>query len=276
MKAYKGFDKDLRCRGFQYEIGKTYECDEVMMCEKGFHACLSPINVYSYYVPGFRFCEVDIEDYIESADKLCGKRITILREFIPKEYVEECIKYAQTSEDEVHDQEEKHQTHVQTSRHREHAQTSGIGACAQTLGYRAHAQTSKYAAHAQTSGYQAHAQTSENNANAQTSTSYSHAQTSGDEAHAQTSGFGARAQTFGSCSHAQTSGYNSCAQTSGQNSIACSLGYDSVAMAGEGGWIGLVEYDDNFNVINAKFGKVGVDIEKNKLYKLVNNEFVEV
>ena len=38
MKGYKGFDKDLSCRGFQYEIGKTYECEgKITLCENGFH-----------------------------------------------------------------------------------------------------------------------------------------------------------------------------------------------------------------------------------------------
>ena len=45
MSAYKGFDKDLRCRGFQYEVGKTYEEKEARICETGFHACENPLNV---------------------------------------------------------------------------------------------------------------------------------------------------------------------------------------------------------------------------------------
>lgn len=64
MKMYKGFDKNLKCRDFQYEIGKTYEEPTAELCEKGFHACEYPLDVFGYYAPGdmSRYCEVDLDD----------------------------------------------------------------------------------------------------------------------------------------------------------------------------------------------------------------------
>lgn len=51
MKAYKGFNKDMTCRGFQFEEGKSYEEKEVKLCSKGFHACENPIDCLNYYRP---------------------------------------------------------------------------------------------------------------------------------------------------------------------------------------------------------------------------------
>lgn len=52
IKGFKGFDENLQCRDFQYEVGKTYEEDVVpKCCDKGFHFCEYPLDVFSYYAP---------------------------------------------------------------------------------------------------------------------------------------------------------------------------------------------------------------------------------
>ena len=77
IKGYKGFDKDLKCRGFQYEVGKTYETDYAKTCKHGFHFCENPFDVFGYYPPcgnnGLnRFCEVDGCGEIDKDDD-CSK-----------------------------------------------------------------------------------------------------------------------------------------------------------------------------------------------------------
>ena len=81
IKSFKGFDKDLTCRGFQYEIGKEYETDKAKACSEGFHACQQPIEVFSYYPPGSsRYCEVDQSGTIDKGtddSKVASSRIKI-------------------------------------------------------------------------------------------------------------------------------------------------------------------------------------------------------
>ncbi len=83
MKAYKGFDKNMQCRGFQFEEGKTYHEDEAELCKKGFHACENPLDVFCYYSPGKNsiYREVELEDVSEERNsddtKVCAKTIKI-------------------------------------------------------------------------------------------------------------------------------------------------------------------------------------------------------
>ena len=80
MKCYKGFDKDLKCRGFQYEIGKEYEENAADICHKGFRACENPMDVFGYYNPAdSRYCEVDLDtnEQTEKDSKRVGKKIKI-------------------------------------------------------------------------------------------------------------------------------------------------------------------------------------------------------
>ena len=87
MKAYKGFDKELKCRGFHYEIGKTYTMpkgETLGLCGKGFHACTNIIDCLSYYPPSTsRYCEVEIDGVTSEKDvdsKRVAKTITIIKE----------------------------------------------------------------------------------------------------------------------------------------------------------------------------------------------------
>ena len=96
MKAYKGFDKDLKCRGFQYEVGKEYETESAKLCDTGFHACENPLNTLSYYKPGdSRYCEVELDATEERGDdsKRVGKRIKIETEIGLKGLIEAGVKF---------------------------------------------------------------------------------------------------------------------------------------------------------------------------------------
>ena len=95
--AYKGFDKNLKCRDFQYEIGKSYEHKgKIAPCESGFHACVNPIDVWDYY--SFdgenRFCEVEISGEIKTQEnKSCAAKIKINAELKLPDIIKKTIDF---------------------------------------------------------------------------------------------------------------------------------------------------------------------------------------
>lgn len=102
MIAYKGFNKDLTCRGFKYEVGVTYYTDKAIPCESGFHACLDPLDCLYHYTPESSvYYIVDIED-IQVANNdttlICGKKITVLEEMNFLSIYEHHIKYIESVE----------------------------------------------------------------------------------------------------------------------------------------------------------------------------------
>ena len=87
MKVYKATDKDMKCRGFQYELGKTAEVEgDIELCEKGLHACEMPLDVLGYYAPGYgsRYFEAELEDVSDEKcsddTKRVGKKLTLSAE----------------------------------------------------------------------------------------------------------------------------------------------------------------------------------------------------
>ena len=84
MKCFKGFDKDLKCRDFHYEIGKEYTEEKADICNCGFHACEFPMDVFGYYPPSdSRYCEVELEENGQKSSddsKRVGKKISVKAE----------------------------------------------------------------------------------------------------------------------------------------------------------------------------------------------------
>ena len=96
IKTYKGFDNNLKCRGFQYELGKEYEEPKAEACHCGFHACEHPLDVFGYYAPNdSRYCEVEQSGEIDKSesDKICSTKIKIDAELSLKDIVAAAIKF---------------------------------------------------------------------------------------------------------------------------------------------------------------------------------------
>jgi hypothetical protein len=94
--AYKGFDKDMKCRGFQFDVGKTYRHDgPVRACESGFHACTEPFDVWGYYGPvDCRFAEVELSGKTATHDqdsKIAAAKITIKAELTLPQFIKRAV-----------------------------------------------------------------------------------------------------------------------------------------------------------------------------------------
>ena len=96
ITAYKGFNKDLQCRDFQFEIGKEYEEPKAKACSCGFHACEYPLNIFEHYPPSnSRYCEVEQSGVIDNSkrDKTCSTKIKIGAEIGISGLVKAAIEY---------------------------------------------------------------------------------------------------------------------------------------------------------------------------------------
>ncbi len=107
IHSVKGFDKDLRCRGFQYEIGKSYEEPDAKACSKGFHACEAPLDVFGYYAPGegSRYCLVEQSGKIDrdgDDSKVASSKIKIGAEITIRELVKAHIEWVKAHTTEEH------------------------------------------------------------------------------------------------------------------------------------------------------------------------------
>ena len=97
MKAYKAFDENLRCLGFQFEVGGSFEHDgEVRVCRSGFHACENPLDVWNYYPLDSRYAVVELGGEIlrHGADsKVAAGRITIRAEITLPQLINDGVAY---------------------------------------------------------------------------------------------------------------------------------------------------------------------------------------
>lgn len=98
VTSYKGFNQDWTCRGFKFEVGKTYEHKgAVVPCESGFHGCEHPLDVFGYYPPALsRYAEVTQFGEIhrhEEDTKIASAKITIVAELQLSDLIARAVKW---------------------------------------------------------------------------------------------------------------------------------------------------------------------------------------
>ena len=220
MKMYKGFDKDLKCRDFQYEIGKTYEEPTADLCNRGFHACEYPLDVLKYYSPNnmSRYCEVDLDDVSDEKScndsKRCGKKIAVKAEIGIAGLVKATVDFVMEN---IKDENKE-------------ANTGDYSASTNTGDYSASTNTGDYSASTNT-GYRS----------ASTNTGYRSASTN--------TGYRSASTNTGDYSASTNTGDYSASDVSGKESVAAALGIESKAKGALGCWIVLAEWeqDEKFN-----------------------------
>ena len=255
MKCFKGFDKDLRCKGFQYEVGKEYETERAEICEEGFHACEFPLDVLRYYNPAdSRFCKVELDanEQTHNGSKRVGKKIKIGAEIGLSGLVKAGVKFILEKAD------------------FENAKATNTGDCS--------AATNTGNCSAATNTGDCSAATNTGNRSAATNTGDCSAATNtGDCSAATNTGNWSAATNTGNRSAATNTGNWSAATVEGKESIAIVTGNGSKASGKRGCWLVLTERDKGNHVLGVQAVKVdGETIKEDTFYTLSGGKVTEV
>ena len=251
IKTYKGFDKDLKCRGFQYEIGKEYEEEQASACNCGFHACEMPIEVLGYYEPGkqSRYCEVEQSgDLSRHSDdsKVASTKIKIGAEIGIPGIIKAQVEYVKERATET----------------KEHHSTGSRSANSATGDWSANSATGDWSANSATGSRSANSATGYGSANS--ATGYGSANSA--------TGYGsANVSTGTECENAGM----------GERNISVAWGKGSKCKGSVGSFLVLSEWDgwdgEKYPFIGAKMVKVdGKRYKADTWYALKNGKVVEV
>ncbi|EAA9943220.1 hypothetical protein AMA39_18385 [Salmonella enterica subsp. enterica serovar Senftenberg] len=274
--TFKGFNKDLKCRGFQFAIGETFHHDgKVEACGSGFHACECPFDVFSYYPPAeSRYAETisfGITDSEEGGDtKIASSSITIKDELTLPQFIQRGIEWIWSKIDKSLEQQIMcgNRSAATNTGNRSAATNTGDQSAATNTGYQSAATNTGDWSAATNTGNRS-AATNTGNRSAATNTGYQSAATN--------TGNRSAATNTGDQSAATNTGDRSAAEVSGSQSVAASLGIEGKARASEGGAIVLCYRDEDGELIHIRASKVGENgIMPNTWYQLdKDGEFVE-
>jgi hypothetical protein len=294
IAAYKGFDKDLSCRGFRYEVGKTYTMDgEPEVCERGFHACENPFDVLDHYAAfagdgtANRFAEVEVggktvaeTDGAGNVRKMAAAKIRIKAELSFAGLVKAGIAWImeKTRPEKVEKQTQENDSGENCAL----IVSSGDGALIGSSGDGAKIGSSGDGAQIGSSGDGAQIGSSGDRAQIGSSGDRALIGSSGDGALIGSSGYGAKIGSSGDGAQIGSSGDRALIESTGEDSVVMAAGRYCTASAALGSWIALAEWEqDNekarFVPVCVKAARVdGEKIKAGVLYRLRNGEFEEV
>ena len=244
ITAYKGFDAQMQCRGYQFKVGETYAHEgSVEACESGFHSCENPLDVFAYYDPGRSlFAEVEASGQISrhgDDSKIASASLHVKAALSIPDLISRAFEWVKAHCDPA------------TSNH-----TNTNSSASSATGGRSASSATGYSS--------ASSATGDSSASSATGDSSASSATGGRSASLATGWWSKseiKAADDGRALHA----------------VAIATGYQSHARAPVGSAIVLVERNDNGEILNIRASKVGENgIKPDVYYTLTNGEFVEM
>ena len=281
IKGYKGFNKDMTCREFQYEEGKEYETDKAEVCEKGFHACEYPLDCFSYYSPSESvYHEVEQSGEISSKKgedtEIASTKIKIGAKLSIAGIVQAAIEYTSSRAKKESDSD---------SRKGASSATGYCGASSATGDYGASSATGNCGASSATGDYGASSATGDYGASSATGYCGASSATGYKGASSATGDYGASSAT-GNCGASSATGYKGASSAEDKDSIAVAWGYHGKAKGVLGSYLVLADWEGDernywtqelWSLKGAKMVRVdGEKIKENTFYTMINGEIVEV
>ena len=304
IKSYKGFNKDMTCRGFQYEEGKEYEEETADACHSGFHACEYPLDCLGYYSPNesvYHEVEQNGEfDRGEDDSKVASTKIKIGARLDISGLVKAAIDFTMSRVKKEAESDEDYGASSATGNCGASSATGNCGASSATGDYGASSATGNCGASSAT-GYKGASSATGNcgassatgDCGASSATGYKGASsaTGYKGASSATGDYGASSAT-GNCGASSATGYKGASSANDSESVAVAWGYKGKAMGVIGSHIVLAEWkyigskeDDRYDraeqeaweFVGAKMFRVdGEKVKPDTWYRLENGELVEV
>ena len=288
MKAFKGFNKDLTCRGYQYEEGKEFHTERAECCDTGFHACEYPLDCFGYYDPAHSvYHEVELSGEMDrSGDntKVCATDIKIGARLSIAGLVKMAIDFTMSKVNKEAGSDERHGFASATGDYGASSATGDCGASSATGNCGASSATGNCGASSATGYKGASSATGDYGASSAT----------GDcGASSATGDYGASSAT-GNCGASSATGYKGASSVSDPTGVAVAWGHEARAKGCKGAhlilsdwrFIGEKYWDgsykdmynkDNWELTGAKMVVVdGEKIKEDTYYRCIEGEIVEV
>ena len=248
MKVYKATDKDMKCRGFQYTLGKTAEVDgDIELCERGLHACEMPLDVLGYYVPGdgSRYFEAELDEVSNKKSddtKRVGKKLTLSAEIGIPGLVKAQVEYVKAQcdfDNAIKKADAEKKNHATGERGA--ASATGERGAASATGWRGAASAT------------------------------------GDSGAASATGDSGAASATGDRGAASATGWSGAASATGKGCVAMTTGFYGRVMGGRGNAIVCVERKNNGGIATILSGIVdGETLKPGVWYTVKNGKWTEV